>query len=446
MPLLHFMNNILLLDDHEKTRRLYSANLEVYTGANVIEFGEIDQAIEYLDDEIPQIIIVRSKVQQRNAAEKISQILKDHSEKVLLIIIGESSISGYDAKIFQTPVDIKALVQVCAVELKVTANLMFSTDVSAFYPIPIYLLLPGLQLVCPIFKRAPDGSHKELLTKNHRVHQEVLVMLKDDNIDTVYVNSKDRLKFVSSLTVQTTEFLRNDRISIKDKMTSVEQGHKMVREMAKKMMIDTETVQLAEASIDTMVSIVDHVKTLKSMLALTLSNDMGFMYRHCLLTSYIGCHIINNMEWGTQDQQTKICFVSFFHDISLQDEELLKIHTDEELMHANLSESDHKKVDQHAIRSATFLSKYYSSIPLGADVIVKQHHGSRNGIGLSNLSQNISPLSIVFIVAEEWALFALRNEEKKENQGRKKVLSYIYRKYNLPAFKKVLSVLDKLSF
>lgn len=440
------MNDILLLDNHEKTRRLYSINLEAYTGANVIEVEKIEDAVEYLDDYSPSIVIARSKIEQRNAAERVANILKQKNEEIPLIIVGDSNLSNYEATLLREPIDLKALVQECAKILNVTARDMASTEVSDYYPIPLYLLLPGFQLICSLYKISSKGVFKEFLKPDHHVRQEVLVMLKDDDVDTVYVKALDRLRFISSLTVQTTELLRNDNISIEEKLHTVEQSHQMVRNMAKKMVIDSETIQMAEASIDTMVSITDQIPTLKSILDLTMKNQMGLIYKHCLLTSFISSHILKVMEWGTKDQQVKLAFVAFFHDISLQNDDHVKIHSQEELDAANLSEKDKEKIDKHALRSAKFLSRYYRSIPLGTDIIVKQHHGSRNGIGLDNLSQNISPLAIVFIIAEEWAMLAIKNEETDYPMEKTQAVEYLKTKYNLPAFKKVLSVLDKLSF
>jgi hypothetical protein len=442
------MNVILLVDNHEKTRHLYSVNLEVYTGASVVQVDSIEDAISYLEINNPQIVITRSKIEQRNAGEKLHGVLKMKENTIPLIVVGESNLSIYEATTFKEPIELKALLRICAQTLGVTAGDMAGSDVQEYYPIPLYLLMSGIQLVCPIYKLNIKGEYKPFLKTDHHIHQEVLVMLKTDGIETIYINAIDRLKFVSSLTVQMTELLRNDNITIEEKLHSVERGHKIVRSMAKNMMIDSETVELAEASIDTMTSIVSQIKSLKSLLEMTLKNKMGFVYRHCLLTSFIGSHIIKNMEWGTRDQQIKICFVSFFHDISLQDESLIKIHTQNELEDANLSKKDKEMVDHHAIHSAEFLSKYFNSLPIGIDIIVKQHHGSRNGIGLSNLSQNISPLAIIFIIAEEWALFAIKNEDAdKEDKKveRQKVIAYLRKKYNLPAFKKVITVLNKLS-
>ena len=71
------MKSILLIDNHEKVRRLYSVNLEAYTGADIIEMDSIDNAMIYLEDDDADIVIVRGKMDQRNADEIVSQYLND---------------------------------------------------------------------------------------------------------------------------------------------------------------------------------------------------------------------------------------------------------------------------------------------------------------------------------------------------------------------------------
>ena len=146
------MDNILFLDNHEITRRLYSANIEVYTGANVIELDSIEDAITYLDEYEPKLIITRSKIEQRNAGEKISILLKGRTNSIPLIIIGDSNISIYEATIFKEPFELNDLVLSCAKILGVTAKGMAKANIADYYPISIHLLLPGFQLISSLYK------------------------------------------------------------------------------------------------------------------------------------------------------------------------------------------------------------------------------------------------------------------------------------------------------
>ena len=437
---------ILLVDNHQKTQNLYKANLEAYTGAIVISCSILDEALEKIKHSEFDIVISRATIDNRDAAKAIFKLLSNQNAKSNLMIIGSTSLKHFQAQVFHEPMAMKTLVQACAKYLNVTPIIMFEKDVGEFYPISLDLILPGFQLVCTSYKKDEHGNFIELLKQDQHIYKEVIILLKNNNIDTIYVKAKDRLKFINSLTVQTTEFLKLDRLTLNEKVQTVNRGHEMVRNMAKQMMMDQETIELAQASVETMFSIVNQVKTLKQILELTLNNHMSFMYQHCLLTSFIACHIIKNMEWGTRDQQTKIAFVAFFHDITLHDDKLCNIHTQEELDSAQLSEKDREKVEKHALRSAKFLSKYYSAIPLGAEIIIKQHHGNRAGIGFGEISQNISPLAIVFLVAEEWTIMALRNRKTETSLSREAIINKIKRKFDRPGFKKVIATLDKLDF
>ncbi len=433
---------ILLLDDHEKTRNLYKANLEAYTGAIVISCSNLDEASSSLQENDFDIVITRAQIEHRDAAKKLFSELQDKSST--LMVIGNTTLKHFEAQIFHEPMAIKTLVQACAKQLNITPRTMFEKDVGEFYPIPLPLILPGFQLICPTYKMDQHGNFILLLEEDQHIYQEVIILLKNDGVETIYVKAKDRLRFINSLTVQTTEFLKIDRLNLEEKIQTVNRGHEIVRNMAKQMMMDQETIELAQASVEAMFSIVNQVKTLKQVLEVTHNDHMSFMYRHCLLTTFIACHIIKHMEWGTRDQQTKIAFVAFFHDIALNDDKLCMIHTQQELEAANLSEEEYKRVEKHALCSAKFLAKYYSAIPLGAEVIIKQHHGSRTGIGFGEISQNISPLAIVFLIAEEWAIWALRNQDIDSALEREKILNKIRRKFDKPGFKKVIATLEKL--
>ena len=67
----------------------------------------------------------------------------------------------------------------------------------------------------------------------------------------------------------------------------------------------------------------------------------------------------------------------------------------------------------HALDAAQMVINY-PSIPLGAEVLIKQHHGSTTGRGfVDRVSPSISPLAAVFITAEEFVKEILDRQGKK---------------------------------
>src|SRR5690606_6673317 len=111
-----------------------------------------------------------------------------------------------------------------------------------------------------------------------------------------------------------------------------------------------------------------------------------------------------------QDQEDKLSFIAYFHDIALNTDEEAMIHSNQELKNSPLNRPSKLLVEKHAQVAAELVAKYPHA-PMGADQLIRQHHGTLNGIGFSeHFGSNISPMAIVFIVAEEFTRIVLKNE------------------------------------
>ena len=76
---------------------------------------------------------------------------------------------------------------------------------------------------------------------------------------------------------------------------------------------------------------------LGDLLKLLLNNPTSFRFRRTQLTTYVAFHIVSNMEWGSTEQQEKLAFVAYFHDITLQCDKYAMIKNNEEVIAANLN-------------------------------------------------------------------------------------------------------------
>ena len=80
---------------------------------------------------------------------------------------------------------------------------------------------------------------------------------------------------------------------------------------------------------------------------------------------------------------------------------------------------------------------------MGSELIIKQHHGVTHGMGFSeHYTANLSPMAIVFILAEDFAGEVIDsalefNIEKKIAQMRQK--------YTTQRFKKIIDVLEEMT-
>jgi hypothetical protein len=439
-----FMKTILLVDNRPKASQLYSVGLEAYVGATVIECHNIDEAAEYLFSNAPRIVITRSPIEQRDIALKFAILIEQKKLETELIVLGTTKISSHQATLFDENVEVREVIKKCASILDVSARDMADQDVGNYYRIKINLLCAHLVLICSVYRMNIKGEYIKFLDTGHKIHPEILMILSSSNEEHIYVEASDRLKFVNSLTVFLAERLADDNLSLEDSLLFANQGYRVVREAARKMMITPEIIQMTEANINTMTSIVNRMPKLKQMLQMT-TKDVNVMFRHSLLTCYIASHIIDKMEWGNQEQKVKIAFVSFFHDISINEDAHVLVHTDEELERLDATQEQKINIKRHAINSAKILNKYYTSLPFGVETIVKQHHGSRDGVGFCSYPMSISPLALVFLVAEEWVGYILKAEALGAHLSKEEALDKIKLKYKGFSYQNIIKAIKHLS-
>ena len=437
-------NSILLVDNHSRSSQLYSVGLEAYVGAEVTVLGSVEEAVEFLSSNTPSIIITRALIDQREAGVKFSQFIEQGKLKTHLIILGQTKVSVHQATIYDENVEVRDVIKKCALLLGVTAKAMAEKDVGEYYPVKLSILVPNLVLVCPIYKKNPDGTFVKFLDVESKLHPEILTILKTTTEDQIYVEAPLRLKFVNSITIFLAELMADDRLTLEDSLLFANNSYNIVRDAARRMMISPITIHATEANINTMISITGKIPKLNQFLKMT-TNSVSPVFRHSLLTTFVASHIIEKMEWGTNEQKVKIAFVCFFSNLLLTKDEYILTHSDDDLSLLDCSDADKDNIKNHAINAAKLLGKYYTNLPFGIDTIVKQHHGNRYGIGFAQNPASISPLALVYIISDEWVSLILRAEKNKMPLGRTESLNLVKNKYKGMMFLEIINALNELT-
>ncbi|MBF0361181.1 MAG: hypothetical protein HQK49_09230 [Oligoflexia bacterium] len=443
---------IILLEHRPDYRAIYGLNLTVYIGVEVLVAVTVKDVVRYLEECECTLIFIDAKSYVIDVGLEVFNYLSKKNLNIPCFIVGQTKALQDVVTVFDPKTDLKHILQNIAKSLNVTSLSMSLIKHPKYFPLPTEFILPGWECACPIYR---DFSKKDTtdIDKNFEILfdtgsiilNDTIEGLEHENIKYIYVESNLRLKFVNSLTLQISARLNDPNLTYEEKISTTAKAYQMIQEQCRKIGVADSTIALANDCIKVMNSVVEFSADLNFLLKKMCSEEGSFLYRHSLLISYIGAHIIKNMNWGSREQQEKFSFVAFFHDITLSRDELAKFTTDAEVLRSNLSEDDKKLVLNHALISAKVLSRI-KTIPFGADTIVKQHHGNKNGKSLSDISLGISPMAIVFIFAEEYAHMILTREDSSSEVDNYAIVKMLSSKYNLPAFNKVLPVLKTLKF
>lgn len=435
---------IILLEHRPYYRSVYGLNLNLYLGLEVLVAMTTKEVLDFLKSGPIALIFIDTRGYGRDIANSIFQEAEVIEKSIPLYVVGRTSISESLCHIFEPTVRIKFILQAMAKSLGVSAKSMSEFIKTEYFPLPMQFLSAGWYCSVALY-RFEVGKYKKVVDIDQVITEEFLDSLEGSGIDQLYLVSNERLMFVNALTSQISSKLNDPNLSDEDKMKVTATAHQMVMEQARSIGISESTMDLANQCIENMIHVANSTPKLEMLVKNLMNQQNTYQYKHAFLISYIGSHIIKKMPWSSKEQQKNFSFVAFFHDISLTKDSYVKVRTDRELEQGDFSEKEKDLISRHAINSAKIVASY-DKIPFGVDTLIKQHHGSKKGIGLSKINLNISPMAIVFILAEEWANIVLDADNKETRPDKKAVVGKLTSKYDNPSFQKVTHFLNELEF
>jgi len=448
------MGQILIIEDDLKLASIYNLNLHMYIGSVIIEMTSFDSAKDFINDQSAiDLIVCKDYMKKEGSAKALFSHLKNSDIKIPFIIMGtQHEIEDKDQRnlhLIESPVDIKALVSTAGKLLDIKAKDMMELKLPELIPIKIsYFALISIS-PCDIYHQItdPNGNQKfvKQFVSDYQFDRVSLNKLRNKKITELYILADYRLEFTDSLTSKVVTELNSNDLTQVQRLEKSEQTFDAISDMV----IDTDGFnfnanKLTTACLNSVKKVVQDAGKLEDLLNDLMDAQNSYRFQHTQVLLYVAHQVIGLMEWGTAEQQDKMSFVAFFHDITLSTDEEVLAETEQALEDPKFTAEDIKKISSHASQAAQLVQSYERA-PIGADTIIKQHHGSRNGIGFpKNAPNDLSPLAIVFIVAEEFTRQYLKNFRGEVSF--KKIVSEIKNTYRKSQYQKVIAALTKVEW
>lgn len=429
----------LLVENNPKMIEIYLINLATYVGLEVIIAKNRTEAEAILKERPLDLIICRAKIGPEEVAMALGETLTSQAISTPLFVIGHGLYPAIAHGTLPNGLDLRGVIKGAASALGITAQQMVQKKVDDDFPVPARYFEWIHHPICGVFSKDETGTLSLLCPALARLERS---LWKDR--DFLYVAKLDRLKIVDQITAELVGRLEDKELNPDEKIQAGASNYGLLSQKLLDLGLNEETIALAQKN---MVSLRRNVKAypkLGLLLQRMLSNQAGYLYRHTQIVTYVSLHLVRNIDWGTPEQEDKIAFIAFFHDIALESDAQAKIHTKEELRTCGLPVREKTLVDKHAQVAAELVHRYPHA-PMGADQIIRQHHGMLNGIGFSDhFGANLSPMAIIFVVAEEFTRILL----KKENTPftGQEVVRELRESFPTSRFQKIIDSLEQLSF
>lgn len=448
------MKTALIICDNEVLNSIYSVNLKTYTELNLIFESSLEKALIHIEDpDVPiNILVTMAMIGDEDTALLAYHHCIENDRMIPSIVIGEGEDIPDENMVVKSQFDIPAIIQHIFKSLNMTPKEVLAIITEDLYEMPIRLFFPFKNAFCDTYYMLENAGVKtpaKIFEKDNDIWPKVREFL-DEGVTSLLIPAKDRFGF----TKKVTELLIDSMQKItpetprQESLDFVEQSIDAVAEqLFDNKEITKEVVQLSQMCMDTMEEVIEDVPDLKSILKDLASLKSGFLYSHSIIAGYVSTHILENVEWGGDSHKEKLKFVLYFHDMYLV--QIYKKHPD--LMYEDklifdpqLSEEEKEVIINHAAEAADAIRRY-PNCPLGADVIIMQHHGTPNGQGFAtSFKDDISPLAKVLIIAEAFTEEIYHKIEDKTPIDVEAIMQTLRERFTKHTYKKIINTLENI--
>ena len=301
---------------------------------------------------------------------------------------------------------------------------------------------------CDIYIRVKKGDagfqYIKRLHANDQFSRADIEKYRDAGLKEFYIQNEHFPQFVNYVTNQLILKLDDTSLTADSRANLNSEAYEITLERMNSVGVDEYTVAIVEESLKSIESSMKENNALSSFLSMLRSNKMSYAYSHCYLLSLLLHKVVDHFEWATPQIKEKLTVIAYFHDISLKESSMMKIHSMQELEASGLSPADQKIILNHAMASAEMIENF-PKMPAGVGSIIREHHGSKGGYGFSeSLSIAIAPLSMLFIVVEDFVDQFLKIEGAPTRPQLESIMEGMNKKYTKLSYAQAVKALTNM--
>ena len=234
----------------------------------------------------------------------------------------------------------------------------------------------------------------------------------------------------------------NEKNNYYSNLLSGEVGHILLRTQILSSGIDPMVSRVVDDYFHKSVNLFESQGTFKNILDFNKIYNGSLHYGRSLMLAIILNRVFQKLSLDMTQFMEKVILSSLMHDMLIETDEHLLIKTNQVLKNQIADKKEEfEKVYYHAMRMSLLLEDYHFSHK-DTITIVREHHGLKDGIGFTEtLNMNINPLSMTFMVCEEFVDSLLQLEHLSKGEI-KKMISQLKFKYCSGQYIKTVKALE----
>lgn len=443
------MSQVILIEENENLRDLLAINLKTYVGSEVIPRSSANEAIDLLNI-LPNVdlIITQEKVGDEHTANILLQYIRENHSEVSIIVNGNfDHVDEEKLIVIKDEKDWEKIISTSAKVLGVSIDSLEQRVLPEFVPVEIRYFLPLDSSCCDVFIRIKKTATEYQFIKRIHAGDNYSRQLVDKYIDQglvyFYIPKEFHQNFTNFISDHLSQKLEENNFkNIESKIEVISQSYDIALKEIKSLGFNSATIQLTDSIVKGMISASKDLPEVNNVLHKVINSKSGYLYQHGHMTSIVANEIAKNLCIDHELVTLRLAYASFFKDIAFVDnEDLAKISTFQDLELSSISEEDWELVFNHALEGALLIRKHPEA-PIDVDTIIKNHHGTTNGKGFStNNIEKLPQESKIFIIACE---FVRKLLEFKEKGGKPHpIVDELYKTYSSPDMIRIIKALEQ---
>lgn len=438
------MSQTILIEANKDLKKLFSINLQTLLATDVIERDDAQDALALLKI-LPQIslVITRANIGDEESAKILFNYIKSQGLKTSLIVLGTCPDIAHEVLCLQDPISWEIVIREAASRLGV--NLDTTKKIKADYvAVSLHYFYEITRTPCDIFIRIKKGRDEFQYVK--RIHQkdifdkETIKKYELQGLEEFYVSQEYIQYFTNFVTNELVTKLERNDLALEERILTTSYAHEIVRDRLQQLEIDQACIELSETSVNSMVRSVKSSPQVASLIKFLFSNKVSYPYQHSHLLALICHYILSKQSWYRTEHLHILSFASFFADTNLKTIKQMRISSNRELEVSDLNEEEKEQVRYHA-RDAVNILDHHPEATEYIKTVLLQSHGTLDGVGFADHpSEELHPLSKVFIIADQFVKILLNPElpiDKKE------ILNLMSKRYQGESYKKIMKALEQ---
>ena len=252
-----------------------------------------------------------------------------------------------------------------------------------------------------IFTMDKSNKYHKLPIAHNDSSIKILEELTSEKDKYLYIENSECERFMKMVNIDLTNKIKSTSIKTTEKLNlqfdSVESIHNSLWELG----LTQSEIDMADANINASYDILNKNKQISKILSKFITKN-NYSHKLSMMTCYLSSAIFMKTDWFSRTIMMKLSMAAIMMDISLEDEEHVKITKKSDL---NKFKPDiQNKILSHPDASITHLNDFKDISSDTRNIILHHHERPHNeGFPKGLKPDKIYPLSCIFILAHEFS-------------------------------------------